>query len=926
MTITTNPIAGVGQLICQRDDIYVFSKAETGKLVAARVLTDGSFALGAEYDMTASLSMSVTTNNGQFLAEVVGDIKMTHPRVFTVTYEKSSASDYPSHLASFIVDNTTLAITNVSDIALGAIFAPGTGVPSGPFSAKDNDTLTFLLDLVASDDTEIWTTSIDTAGVISGAPTLAGTQTNWSWNGFNACYVSETELLLPSAIDYGTSTLKPALIDLTSPTSWTAATVNLPAGVDEFKVYGFRDTRWPSSNTITMLDGYDSGFTTEYVWVATRSGSTWSAGTPITHSTSNDTFLYAKYRADGTVLLINGNYSTDQITFTRDAFGTPINDVIAQDPDKAFSFSEWGADSWVLTTGTRITSGYPVATDATVTTAWYGLPVPANNAHCGETVIKYEVTSNLYSSYALSPRGPDNDIHHSAFKIADESRTVSFMVSLSAEIGQDFYVQPQAQFLTWTGLGFTTVTTVNVGSPVHLIGDALWTTITDITDAPEGASHWYFNLSVTADSAGLVAPDLGTILYADCCYVPDNGLDVSAEPYLDGTQVGTIRGDAIWEGTAHNATSIWEVAEEPLPDPGDPGAGGGDGGGSGDPGDGGTAPPDEPPPPPPVVPPPPITPEDRAEQILSGVTPAGLCLDADVQLGYLDNENLGMIFNTIDSFGVLWIVTDIDGWWTLPEPDIPDFPRGVDDGSYESRGRYQARVFTLSGSFFPTSRSDVRPARDRLIRAANLCHKGAWFATKEPDAVRASKVWLSGQPQISTMNVNGRTDFSIGLKAPDPIKYGLLDGVLPGYKSSTMVSQTTVGLIGRKYDLVYPNRSYGGGAGTTAAVSNPVNAGNTRVYPIITVIGPTIGPIQIVNSTTDQTLRVQQTLAVGETLTIDCQNRTVRRGELTNQRFYLDTITDWIYLDPGTNQFFFIEEAGGSPSEVRVEWRSGWIG
>jgi hypothetical protein len=543
------------------------------------------------------------------------------------------------------------------------------------------------------------------------------------------------------------------------------------------------------------------------------------------------------------------------------------------------------------------------------------------SAPCGDKVIKYEVTSQLAGvPYAVAPLGPDDEVHHERFKIDDTSRTVSIMTSLASEITQDFYVFPQAVFQTWNGTAFTTVSVQNMGSSVHLVGDGEWETITRLLAAPSNATHWLPRFAIAANSGATTPPDIGTILYLDCVYVSESGLDLAAEPYLDGDVIATLRGDGAWEGDPHNSTSIFAVEEVPEDPDTPPDNDDDDGGGTDVPDDPGEDTPNDPTPEPPAEEPE-LTPGQTAALVLSGIEPSGLCMDADVQLG-------DHFFNRVDEFGVLWIVSDIEGWWTLPDPDIPDFPKGYDDGSYESRGRYQARIFTLTGSFFPPGRAAVRPARDRLVRAANLCHYGAWFATHESDITKASKVWLSGRPEISTINVNGRTDFSIGLKAPDPIKYGIPDNDLTKYETRTMVSQSSESDFGWTYPRTYP-RTYGGGTSTATQVIAS-NIGNVRVYPIITINGPTLGPIQIHKTGPDnstQMMRVAQgTYDNADVLVIDCQNRTVSLNGVPNQRFYLDTFTDWIYLDPGANRMYFAEETGPGAASITVSWRSGWIG
>lgn len=172
-------------------------------------------------------------------------------------------------------------------------------------------------------------------------------------------------------------------------------------------------------------------------------------------------------------------------------------------------------------------------------------------------------------------------------------------------------------------------------------------------------------------------------------------------------------------------------------------------------------------------------------------TIGGMELNADIQLGDL-------VLNTVDDSDVVWVCTDIEGWWTNPDPEVPDIPRGVQDGSYQVSGRYASRNITLSGVFLPPDPTHVGDARERLISTLNLVREGAWLKTSE-DPTRQAYVRLTGRPQIQTVNARGRTEFSVGLRAADPIKYhyddAFLDGVtetedIPGYYAPDLVNHT----------------------------------------------------------------------------------------------------------------------------------------
>lgn len=225
---------------------------------------------------------------------------------------------------------------------------------------------------------------------------------------------------------------------------------------------------------------------------------------------------------------------------------------------------------------------------------------------------------------------------------------------------------------------------------------------------------------------------------------------------------------------------------------------------------------------------------DRALTPLPQPHLTGMKLQGDIALGEF-------LFNTIDPYGVVWVITEIDGWWQHPEPDMPDIPRGFGDGSYDIKGRYQARIINLQGSFLTPDPSLVEAARDRLIAATNLVYRGAWLKTGvESDNKRSSFVRLSGAPSIQTVTARGRTDFSIGLKAADPIKYAWNDSDPDGYE---------------RIEIPATNRTTG-----ATGVEIVTNIGNVDVPLNFEISGPVTGPARVYNRTTDKLLYIVSNL------------------------------------------------------------------
>lgn len=353
----------------------------------------------------------------------------------------------------------------------------------------------------------------------------------------------------------------------------------------------------------------------------------------------------------------------------------------------------------------------------------------------------------------------------------------------------------------------------------------------------------------------------------------------------------------------------------------------------------------------------------------------GMELNADIMINDL-------LLNTVDENNIVWVCTDIQGWWGLPDPEVPDLTRGLDDGSYDVRGRFTARNITLAGSALVPSRDYTKTARDKLIAAINLVHTGGWMFVDE-DPTKASYVRLSGRPSIEVTNARGRIDFSVGLRAANPIKFKWNWNDTNGYETTTVTN------------------------GSSATITND---GNINVPVILTLTGGLTAPVTITNSTAGETLTIVKdlrttsyskniagvsrtsnvttvttsgtsshgffvgdvvnidytansggiadaanatitatttttfsyadsgsnvaalttttgtvTLGVNDSLEIDTYNKSATlNGSALVARAYIDALVDWITLSPGDNTIAFAD-AGGT-TDLTVKHRSGWIG
>lgn len=293
----------------------------------------------------------------------------------------------------------------------------------------------------------------------------------------------------------------------------------------------------------------------------------------------------------------------------------------------------------------------------------------------------------------------------------------------------------------------------------------------------------------------------------------------------------------------------------------------------------------------------------------------------------------------------VWVVSDIEGWWTLSEPSIPNIERGFGDGSFDINGRLMARNLTLRGSVLIESDNRTTIAtksaavRNMILESFNLVKRNAWLIVEEDAYHRAALVRLSGRPEISTANSKGRIDFSIGLVANDPVKYEWVDiddldlSNLPAgedfYGNGYNLARVTTGSVSQEYreyfttagyssdvrtpfsyDAVdwrlndspstdgnyvmsYSNVSITSDSGSSLSASTNsatiTNHGNSDVYCIFRIFGPFVGPGTIANYTTGQYMNFVAPTNTGDTLVdsgdylqIDTKDRKVNQGDLIN--------------------------------------------
>jgi Phage tail protein len=316
-----------------------------------------------------------------------------------------------------------------------------------------------------------------------------------------------------------------------------------------------------------------------------------------------------------------------------------------------------------------------------------------------------------------------------------------------------------------------------------------------------------------------------------------------------------------------------------------------------------------------------------------------------------------LLLNYIESNGTRWMLNEMEGWWTLPPPALPDLPRpGYLDGSFPVDGRYEPRIITIQGTFWPGAGRSVAEGRLRLLRSLDAVRSGALLVVKEPVWTKQSWVWLSDRPNVESV-LGGKTTFDVQLKAVDPVKYhagvaGLIKELIP----------FSGAIDGRTYDpynfesglRFEPTQARAYADTEPIPMLRVTNLGTANVYPRIFLFGPMLDPV-VINFTTNQYMVYQGAINPGEVLVTDCYWRTVvmrpsdttviddgypNDSSGTNKRHMLKLSSPWMYMAPGLNEVYYKANSVNLPptppdpddalpvnmTQGWVVFRSGWTG
>ncbi|KAB2347356.1 phage tail family protein [Actinomadura rudentiformis] len=280
----------------------------------------------------------------------------------------------------------------------------------------------------------------------------------------------------------------------------------------------------------------------------------------------------------------------------------------------------------------------------------------------------------------------------------------------------------------------------------------------------------------------------------------------------------------------------------------------------------------------------------------------------------LDDAETGtsIPFNSgVDEFGVDWRMARLDGW---DSPDLEEGaePRSGADGLWDVENFFAGRTLTLAGTFAAPSYEEREAAEYRLRRAVPR-NRLVSLRVNETTPRRVD-CRRSGSLRVGpTSDVMG--EFSIGLLAPDPRKYGVLEqaaSISAGSGSGGLAPPWTP-------PVTLP-------AITTApSQATLTNSGDYDSPPIITIRGPG-DDISVVNYTTSKVLIFDLPLGATDYLVIDVAAGTTLLGG-TSPRGPApgSAVVAEFFMAPGDNLLrIFGTLTAASPPSAQISFYSAW--
>lgn len=283
----------------------------------------------------------------------------------------------------------------------------------------------------------------------------------------------------------------------------------------------------------------------------------------------------------------------------------------------------------------------------------------------------------------------------------------------------------------------------------------------------------------------------------------------------------------------------------------------------------------------------------------------------------------------VDSNGVEWILTKLDGWTGVPKPRTARVDRPFGIGVYRSKSYLGPRLISVE---FIVGAPDPGTLRLTEQQLSAWCSDGGrlYLLTVTDPPIRPLTCLVELEDSIVTVP---RTPLSVVCQAhfmaPDPRKW---DAQWQDRTSQLPVPSAAPGVDYSAPGMSYlaPGLDYG--PGPAFSYSQVANYGTAPVGPFISVYGPTVSP-KVTDLVSGWTMSYAGNLSVGDVLTVNCDDFPQRQqgghtcllNGVTNVWSQVVRSTEWPRIAPNAFATYQITSPSNTTATLVVSLRSTWL-
>jgi len=262
-------------------------------------------------------------------------------------------------------------------------------------------------------------------------------------------------------------------------------------------------------------------------------------------------------------------------------------------------------------------------------------------------------------------------------------------------------------------------------------------------------------------------------------------------------------------------------------------------------------------------------------------------------------------------------IAQIRGLADLPQISTGDRSRLLRHGLHAGDDFLQGRSFQMAIEVYGSDSTDLADNVQDLYTALRPGQPEAALVMQVPGLCDSNKFLVWCRPRRRSAPVNREWFYNLPVMqvewfATDPRLYALTE-------SSTAISLPTSS--GGLTFSVTPPITFG--SVSTGGEGDLSNAGTFQTGPVVNITGPVTNP-KLTNVTTGEVWEYNGTVASGDYLLVDMEDRTVLLNGTASRYSNLTAASVFWDLEPGTNTIQYRASAY-TASTATFTWRSAWV-